>query len=445
MTLTTFLTLQFWQLKDNLRHAKISRSLNAIRHYLIAMLEGGNHAATRLAAALGFSEHAAWDQTITKALIKRFPAEDNEALWSEVARNLPRYQKLLHNDPQLTRTIILKAPGRSGEKGVMLMYFEYNWARLALGLSKQDFDWIDTHYDLVLSTSWSPTDYALLAALVAKCSGPLFIQPCNRSEAAKLTTFHPRLHVLDSLPCDWIDPSFYPANSKTTRDIDFLMVANWGDFKRHWDFFLALKELPPELKIVLVGQAEAGRDANYIRELARKIGVPQDLEIYQSLPIDLVTSLQMRSKVSLIFTRREGCCVAAVESLFAGCALGMRTDAHIGPLNYINEQTGLQLRPGHLPQDLLRLLELSVSLTPARWARSHVSCHQTHAALNTALRESSLRRGLPWTKDIALPHWRPYPKHARKADAQELSPCYQELHQRFPQVFSGDLIKNSIR
>jgi hypothetical protein len=116
------------------------------------------------------------------ALKRRFPPEGNSDLWSKVAANLPRYRKLLEDEPSLTRSIILKAPLADGEKGVLLMYFEYNWARLACGLLDAEFDWLDRHYDFILSTSWSPTDYAVLALYLAKTSGPVFIQPCNYGE-----------------------------------------------------------------------------------------------------------------------------------------------------------------------------------------------------------------------------------------------------------------------
>lgn len=430
---------------DHARHSKLLRTLNAARHFFQARLEGGANAASRLATALAFSEHPLWDRRITSALMNRFSPESNTRLWSQVVAGLPRYRQLLKTDPRLTRSIILKAPGSNGEKGVLLMYFEYNWARLALGMTDEQFAWIDQHFDLILSTSWSPTDYAALALLLAKTHGPVFVQPCNFSETDKLAGFHPRVSVLDSLPCDWIDPQFYPPTPKQERDIDFLMVANWGEFKRHWDFFAALRKLPAHLRVVLVGQSEGGRDADFIRRLAARLGVPQKLEIHQSIPIAEVSALQTRARVSLIFTRREGCCVASVESLFAGCALGMRADAHIGPLHYIHPETGLRLRPGHLSEDLMRLLEMSGNLEPSSWAAAHISCHQTHAKVNARLRASALERGLPWTADLALPHWRPYPRHADSADADALEPLYQDLNARFPGVFGGDLLQTSVR
>ena len=420
---------------DNLRHSKTLRSLNALRLLAQASTSTGPKAADCLARALAFSEHARLSRFISLQLMRRFPPESHAALWTEVVSGLPRYRDLLQQATHLTRSILLKAPGAAGEKGVLLMYFEYNWVRLALGMSHDDFEGFDSRYDLILSTSWSPTDYAALALLLARTKGPLFVQPCNHLESEKLRGFHPRIHVLDSLPCDWIDPAFYPPADSPQRDIDFLMVANWGEFKRHWDFFAALTGLPPHLRVVLVGQKEAGRDAEFIRRLAAKIGVPQSLEIHQSLPIAEVSALQTRAKVSLIFSRREGCCVAAVESLFAGCALGMRSDAHVGPLRYIHQETGLRLRPGHLAEDLARLLEVAKDLRPAQWAAANISCHQTYAKVNQALRAASLAQGRPWTTDLCPPHWRPYPTYVHEQDAARMAHPLLTLSSQYPSLF----------
>ncbi|MEN3940361.1 glycosyltransferase [Prosthecobacter sp. SYSU 5D2] len=416
-----------------------------MRWLLLSFLASPQNGAGMLCRALEFSESPKLDAIIIRRLrhAGRFPEASD--FWQPIVAALPRYRTLVVQKPHLTRSIILKAPGPSGEKGVLLMYFEYNWVRLALGIPEAEFKWLDDHYDLILSTSWSPTDYASLSLILARTSGPVFVQPCNYKERSKLAKFHPRIVPLESLPCDWIDPQFYSSETTGERPIDILMVANWGEFKRHWDFFNALRHLPPHWRLVLVGQKEGGRDADFILKLAREIGVLQQLEIHQSIPAEQVSQLQLQARVSLIFSLREGCCVAAVESLFAGCALGIRADAHVGPLHYIHEQTGKRLRPGRIAQDIYDLHQAAPSLKPAAWAMENISCLQTHAKLTQVLRQHSEQRGLPWTQDTVLPHWRPYPRHAKEQDAEALRPAYEECHRRFPQVFSADLLGTSHR
>jgi len=433
--------LSWLRLLDGLRHSKSLRHLNAWRLAFQSALQQENPASASLACrALGFSGSARLDHWLSRRVEKWVDEPPHHEFWQKAVRmSHPRYDAPLRREPCLTRSMLLKAPSEDGEKGVLLTLFEYNWARLMLGLSEQDFAWLDAHYDLVLSTSWSPTDYAVLAMVLARTSGPVFVQSCTFQEMPKLAGFHPRVRLLESLGCDWINPDFYPP-SKHERRVDFLMIANWGEFKRHWEFFAALRRMPPELRVVLVGQSEGGRDAAYIRQLAQTMGVPQSLEIHQSLPIHEVARLQSEARVALIFSRREGCCVALVEAMFAGCAVGIRADAHVGPLAYVNEETGVRLRPGHLAEDLMRLHRQAPEMQAARWVRENVSCHVSHEKLGRLLRQSCLDRGLTWARGLALPHWRPYPCHASREEARALLPAYEDLHRRFPHVFGAEFL-----
>ena len=154
---------------------------------------------------------------------------------------------------------------------------------------------------------------------------------------------------------------------------------------------------------------------------------------------------QCNAKVSVIMTRREGCCVAAVESLFAGCALAMREDAHVGPLAYINPRTGLRLRPGRLAEDLMDLLKRAPSLDPRGWAEENVAGPVSRHKLDELLATHAKSTGRPWTRDVVQPQWRPHPAFAREEDREAMRTVYEELHRRFPQVFSDKLLTESWR
>lgn len=397
---------------------------------------------TCLTRALRMFENAASRQKAKQAL-EINPGFDNPGPWEKAVRSEPRYSKLLKERPHLTRSVLLKAPRPGEEKGVLLVTFEYNWVRLLLGLDERGRKWMDDHYNFVLSTSWSPTDYAVLGLALASFKSNLFVQSNHYDEIDMIEAFHHRLRCLQTLPCDWINPDLYAPKPPETRETDILMVANWGAFKRHWELFRSLRRMSPQLKVVLIGQREPGRSRDSILALARYFGVPQCIEVHESLSIEDVARHQCNAKVSVILSRREGCCVAVVESLFAGCALAMREDAHVGALAYINERTGQRLRPGHVHEDLMALLERSARLTPRQWAVENLACHLSREKLNALLKASAENHGRPWTGDIAQPHWRPHPTLAHEADRERLRPAYDELHRRFPQVFSADLIETS--
>ena len=174
-----------------------------------------------------------------------------QSIWREDRIGWSRYSGWLAN-PRLTRTLILKAPRADGEKGALLVVTDYNWLRLFVNIP--DLRALEEEYFLILSTSWSPADYAIIATGLTCWRGPLFIQACNYKEIPKLNEFHPRVHCLPTIACDWINPDLFQPKPHAQRQTDILMVANWEPFKRHWQLFDALRQLPRDLRITLIGQ-----------------------------------------------------------------------------------------------------------------------------------------------------------------------------------------------
>jgi len=419
------------------------RGICARAAVILAGLMPNSHARLRwITRALEMGEQLAFHQKLATQLEHGGVFEDR-ARWVAVVRSSGRYQAHFRRRTTLNRSIILKAPGGDGEKGLLLMTFEYNWARLCLGLNEEELAWMASRFNFVFSASWSPTDYAVLGLAVASLPGTLFVQSCNYAERQLIRAFHPRLQCLETLPCDWISPESHLPKPLGERSIDLLMVANWGRFKRHWEFFEVLSQLPANLKVVLVGQPAEGRDSEFIRQLAQVKGVRQQLTIHECLPIQEVAALQADARVSVIMSRREGCCVAAVESLMAGCALAMRDDAHVGPATYIHAQTGARLRPGHLAEDLQNLLQRTHEIQSREWCLQNACGERSWLKLNQLMRDHESANVRSWTQDIAVPCWRPHPTFRHAEEQQRLRPVYQELHQRFPQVFAEDLWENS--
>src|SRR5579862_4132061 len=76
----------------------------------------------------------------------------SSAIWRDKRIGWARYPRAAES-PRINRTIILKAPRSNGEKGVMLVMFEYNWLRLLANV--KDLNYLSERFDIVLSTSWS--------------------------------------------------------------------------------------------------------------------------------------------------------------------------------------------------------------------------------------------------------------------------------------------------
>lgn len=391
--------------------------------------------------AYRFADVPLWEKIIYRG-IRAWLDPNTSGRWLELQVGWKSYQPAPRHNT-VDRTVVLKEPSTDGEKGVILLTFEYNWLKLLEGI--RDFRWLDEHFDFILSTSWSPSDYGVLGLALSRIRGTIFVQACNYGEIARFERFSPRVKCLRTLPCDWINPAFYRPKPHTQRATDILVVANWAPFKRHWQLFEALRSLPRHLRVTLIGQPEGEHTLEGVRRLATFFSVKQDLEFLQSVPIDEVTRRQCDSKISLILSRREGCCVAAVEALFADAPLGMMHDAHVGPRAYINEHTGRMLRPGGLAYQLEEFLERAASYQPRAWAMRHVSCYQSIERLNALLKEHATSSGQPWTQNATMPCWRPHPTLNYSADAERMRPVYAELHERYPGVFGPDLLQTSFR
>jgi glycosyltransferase involved in cell wall biosynthesis len=365
--------------------------------------------------------------------------------WNRLKIGWKRYQR--PGEPtRLSRSVILKAPDeRTGERGVLFLQFEYNWLRLLCGVG--NFAEFAERFTVVYGTSWSPTDYNMVALALEQTPAPanVFFQTNNLGEIPKLEGFHPRAQCLTTQACDWIEPAFYEPLPMAERPYDILFLANWAPFKRHWQFFQALSRMRPDLRVLLIGQKEGGHTQEDIRRLAKSFGVRQELEIRESIPVEEVSRLQCSAKVAVNFSAREGSCVAIVESLHAGSPISLLERGHVGARAHVNPRTGILLRPERAAAQLTQLLEEAERYEPRTWAGEHVSCHSSIRKLNSQLRAAALEEGRPWTRDCIMPCWRPHLTIMHNPAHGTLRPVYQELHERFPEVFAPDLMEVSHR
>jgi hypothetical protein len=426
--------------KDDLRYSQFPREILGAANFARSLLPGKK--AKRLMQAVQAYRFGQL-KPIRGAALRRIQKNAEGRMWRDEKIDWSRFAGTLRK-PGLTRSVILKAPGENGEKGAMLLTFEYNWLRLLAGIS--DITALEERYDIVFSTSSSPSAYALLGLALQSLKGRVFVQSCNFGEIADMEAIHPRIRCLPMMPCDWIDPALYEPLPRSPRDIDFLMVAGWAPVKRQWQFYQALKDMPRDLRVVMIGQAEGPYDIEHARRQSRLFGARQDIEFHQSMLIEDVAKHQARAKTSLIFSRREGCCVAVTESFFADTPVGLLSDAHIGPLAYINDKTGLRLnRKGDLSRELMSFLDKSDDFSAREWAEKNISNEVSAEKLNSLLRENAEHEGRPWTKDILTPCWRPHPTIRHNPEAESLRHCYVDLHHRYPDVFPVNLLEESYR
>jgi len=416
-------------LRDTLTQHPVTRNLAAWSLWLLAPFVQGTE--RRRVAAFQLSDSARlWQKWQSKR-------QANEVLTRDPlpATEWPQLSRKIAGEPALTRSLLLKPPGPGGERGVLLVQFEYNWFRLLTQI--HDWNAFSEQYDVLWGTSWSPTNYALITAILQRVAGPVSILASNLNERPKLLSFHPRIRCPNLLSAaDWLDPACFEPRPREARSIDILMIANWAPFKRHLDLFKALPSLPPSLRIVLVGQKEGGFTRQSILKLAKRWRVPQELEVYESLPPEEVRRLQCDAKIALILSRREGSCVAATEALMADCPLGIPAKAHVGALTHVNAQTGVRFSNRPLAPQIAEFLNQSDTFAPRRWAQENLSCHLTLAKLEAFCKQNATEGGRPWTQALAPFRWNPYPEYLPGASSSAARLALERLVSFHSELFA---------
>lgn len=324
----------------------------------------------------------------------------------------------------LPASLLLKAPGENGEKGVLYVSYEYNWMRL---FAHHDVRRLLDRYFLVGATSWSPTDYASLVVFAGLSPDPVFVGISNPADVDAYRVLAPVVEPVPIMACDWINPVYYEPKPAAERTIDILMVANMLPFKRHWLLFEALRTMRRDLRVVLVGFEAPGRTREVLLREARAFGVRQDVEILSGRNIAEISALQCDARIATLFSRREGSCVAPAECLFADTPVAMMRDGHVGVKAYVNDRTGVLVERAGLGRALSRFLEERDRYQPRAWATEHITCFHSSDRLNAQLRDYSERAGRPWTRDIMPMCWRYMPTYAREGDRERMASALTAL------------------
>jgi glycosyltransferase involved in cell wall biosynthesis len=317
------------------------------------------------------------------------------------------------------KAVVLKPYLGEQERGVILVSFEYQWARL---MALRDLESFCRRYMLVVAPTWSPPH--CLANTLFPDRYPdesIFTLISNESDLATFPRLSSKWKTIPLYASNWVDPGRVAPTGSRPKEVDIVMLANFAPYKRHHLLFDALRSMKKGVKVTLVGQSWGGFTSTALRNRAREYGVLDQIEIRESVTNEEVVKCLASAKISVILSGQEGSCVAVVESLFAGTPVGMFADAMVGSRVFINDATGKLLHRKRLGEQLQAFVDQSERYRPREWALANgIDCHGSTAILNRALKDYSLGRGDRWTKDIAVHHWAPDPRLLGQADADSL-------------------------
>ena len=149
------------------------------------------------------------------------------------------------------------------------------------------------------------------------------------------------------------------------------MLAHFDPVKRHWLFFDALRRLPRRYRVLLMG-VPLGKhtEAKFWAE-ARAFGVQDRFELHVRPTRAEVMAGLARGRVSLVFSRQEGSCIAVSESLFADTPVGIFRNARIGSRASSTTRRGYCSPPqAGQPPPVLRGKRRRLPAASGRWPTS---------------------------------------------------------------------------
>ena len=328
----------------------------------------------------------------------------------------------------IPKGLIIKPPVSPREKGALFVTFEDQWVRL---LRSGRAAAIARRYDLILGPSSSPPPDLELLLMARLWPGRLFTLLSNFKDAALMRRLSPRLTTIPLLGSSWVDPAPFVPHLGKPKDYDIVMLAHFDVVKRHWLLFNALRRLPRRYRVLLMGVPLGVHTEEKFWAEARAFGVQDRFELRVRPTRDEVMDGLARSRVSLVFSRQEGSCIAVTESLFADTPVGIFRNARIGSRAFINEQTGTLLHRSRLVTDLQRFVENADSYRPREWALANISCHVSREALNRHLRQTAAEEGRPWTSDVVPFAKGKVPQYLSAEVEGEMLPWYEDFFRSY--------------
>jgi glycosyltransferase involved in cell wall biosynthesis len=352
--------------------------------------------------------HRADVSTATNQWAERVAARTASGEAPRVAQSLDDYIKHLCPSPGTARffenpaallgpaVIVLKSP-RDGEKG--LVYAHYNHVLPVLARFF-DLPKIAERYHIAIEPSWSGfCDPDVLA--YCRYRFPVFVSAYEPRDGELVRSTRSNLVPVPLSTNWWVDHrTFFPIPG-AAKDIDVVMLAGWGAYKRHAPFFAALSSLRGQghrLRVLLIGYPVSLTKDVVIKQ-ARYYGVASQLEILEGVPYERVNEQVNRAKIGVIWSRKEGVNRAIIECMFAGVPSLVREGFNYGyRYPYINNQTGGFADEATLPRAMLELIDRASVMDPRSWVMEHMSCQRATQILSDAIGRWCAEHSEPWTE-----------------------------------------------
>jgi hypothetical protein len=303
-----------------------------------------------------------------------------------------------HDEPSRQGDLLLLKPYISDkEKGVILVQYNDSFGKF---VSVYDLNRVAEYYRIVLEPStWGYCDSAILFFINLRTD--VMIQAQYSPDFQYIQSLATNLIPLRIGAGDWIDYDRFQLTPFSEKIYDIVMIASWQRIKRHELLFKAMSNCRNMVKrIALIGYPSAGRTKEDVVCEAKKYGVAEKIDIYESISRAEVSKIIGQSKIGVMLTLREGANKGIYECFFSGVPVVI-SDRNIGVnREHINQYTGLASGEDDLDQKIINMMDNIHSYAPREWALRTTGYKNSTRLLNECLRKCAMRNGEEWTRDI---------------------------------------------
>ena len=362
-------------------------------------------------------------------LVTWHPAPNRRSFVEKTVTFAAKLGTTLNRSAKLRRSVLLKAPISKRERGLLLVSFEPELAKLAQLAKLSE---LEDQYAIVFLPTWQPFYSGALFEFAARAQRSYWIMPSSTPDQVLCTDFGPLCRPLPFQASSWISSGQY-AQVPATKSIDFLMLANFNSYKRHWRLFEAAQNLPSSTRIVLAGRPFGGRTINSLIAEADAFGVRDRIQIYEDPSDEEVAALLASAKVFCALSHKEGSYIAVAEALMANTPVAMFSNAIVGSKEYLGPATGWLLAPDRpLGPQLLECLARADHMHPRDWARANIAAEISVPRFNELMRKDALQLGEAWTVDLAPFFCRHFEfSYLDPRIEADFQPAYQDIANQF--------------
>ena len=274
------------------------------------------------------------------------------------------------------RTIELSKPitnetGEITKKGVLLITFTHSFSAY---LNSKLFEELNKKYLFILEPSWTGYADPDILSFCEKAED-LVIEATALEDRALINTLYPKVSTIDIGASNWVNQEKFTADDQTEKDIDILYVANNNPVKRVFkviDTIKTMREKGFSGKSIIVC-AGWGGSSDEVAQYVEKNNLSSCLEILPGVSQSDLINLYQRSKLSILFSLKEGSNRVLFESM--SCNTPVFCIAENKGVNkaYINESTGTLGFDKSCAFSLMEMIKDYKNFDARNWAVKNIS------------------------------------------------------------------------